>query len=153
MGSAVLRGAAPRAPQSRRRRGVGEIIESESPLRIERYGYVPDTGGPGMFRGGLALVRDYRLLEDEAVLQLRSDRRTHLPYGLRGGRPGMPSRNLVNPDGEARDLPGKFRLTIRRGDVFRHILAGAGGWGDPLKRNPERVRRCRREDLDRVCPT
>ena len=116
-----------------------EIIESESPLRIERYGYLTDTGGPGMFRGGLALVRDYRLLEEEAVLQLRSDRRTHLPYGLRGGRPGTPSRNLVNPDGEARDLPGKCRLTIRRGDVFRHVLAGAGGWGDPFKRDPERV--------------
>ena len=116
-----------------------EIIESESPLRIERYGYLPDTGGPGTFRGGLALVRDYRLLEEEAVLQLRSDRRAHLPYGLRGGRSGTPSRNLLNPESEARDLPGKCRLTIRRGDVFRHVLAGAGGWGDPHKRNPEHV--------------
>jgi N-methylhydantoinase B len=116
-----------------------EIIESESPLRIERYGYLSDTGGAGKFRGGLALVRDYRLLEAEAVLQLRSDRRTHLPYGLHGGRAGTPSRNLFNPDGEARDLPGKCRLTIRRDDVFRHVLAGAGGWGDPFGRDPERV--------------
>ena len=29
---------------------------------------------------------------------------------------------------------------VRRGDVFRHVLAGAGGWGDPLARDPERVR-------------
>src|SRR5439155_20359785 len=41
-----------------------EVIEREYPLRIEENGYLPDTGGPGRFRGGLALVRQYRFLED-----------------------------------------------------------------------------------------
>jgi N-methylhydantoinase B len=36
-------------------------------------------------------------------------------------------------------LPSKFTMTIRRGDVFRHVLAGAGGWGDPLERDPAAV--------------
>ncbi|MBV9685801.1 MAG: hydantoinase B/oxoprolinase family protein, partial [Alphaproteobacteria bacterium] len=53
-----------------------EIVESEYPLLIERYGYVPDSGGAGKFRGGLALVRQYRFMAEEGVLQLRTDRRT-----------------------------------------------------------------------------
>ena len=51
-----------------------EVIEREYPLRIEENGYLPDTGGPGRFRGGLALARQYRLLEESATLQLRADR-------------------------------------------------------------------------------
>ncbi len=117
-----------------------EIIESEYPLLIERYGYLPDTGGPGQFRGGLALERQYRFLEAEGTLQLRTDRQKHLPYGLAGGRPGTPSRNVLNPGPEARELPAKCTLTVRHGDVYRHELAGAGGWGDPFARDPERVR-------------
>jgi N-methylhydantoinase B len=38
-------------------------------------------------------------------------------------------------------------MTIRRGDVFRHVLAGAGGWGDPLERDPEAVLRDVRNEL------
>src|ERR1051326_4903936 len=118
-----------------------EVIESEYPLVIERYGYLPDTGGPGKFRGGLALERQYRFLEAEGTLQLRTDRQNHVPYGLAGGRPGTPSRNVLNPGAEERELPAKCTLTVRSGDVYRHELAGAGGWGNPFARDPERVLR------------
>ena len=72
-----------------------EIIESEQPLLIERYGYVPDTGGAGEFRGGLAVVRDYRFElapGADAQFLMRTDRRRFVPYGLAGGRPGRPRR-------------------------------------------------------------
>jgi N-methylhydantoinase B len=117
-----------------------EVIEAEFPLRIEQYGFLPDTEGAGKHRGGLSVVREYRLLEKEAILQLRADRLRRQPYALAGGQTGAPTQNILNPDSEARQLPGKFTLTIRRDDVFRHILAGAGGWGDPLERDPELVR-------------
>ena len=117
-----------------------EVLEAELPLRIERYDYLPDTGGAGTHRGGLSLVRDFRLLAEEATLQIRADRTKYLPYGLHGGTAGGPSRNILNPDGEVRELPPKPTLTIQRGDLFRHIAAGAGGWGNPFERDPQMVR-------------
>ena len=122
-----------------------ELLEAEQPVRIDRYGFVPDTGGAGRYRGGLATVRDYRLLA-EATLQVRSDRRKFPPYGLDGGRPGTPAAGILNPDGERREMPSKFILSARPGDVFRMVLAGGGGYGDPLERDPERVAEDVREE-------
>jgi N-methylhydantoinase B len=116
-----------------------EVIEAEYPLQILHYGFLPDTGGPGKYRGALSLVREYRFTETEGILQIRSDRHISRPYGLQGGQPGTCSKNILNPDGEARELPGKCLITLKKGDILRHILAGAGGWGDPFERDPERV--------------
>ncbi|MGH7861679.1 MAG: hydantoinase B/oxoprolinase family protein, partial [Candidatus Dormibacteraceae bacterium] len=116
-----------------------EVIENEYPLRIEEYGFLPDSAGPGANRGGLALVRQYRFLEASAALQIRSDRTRFSAYGLAGGQPGRRCRSLLNPGPGQRLLPAKTFLTLRRDDVLRHELAGAGGWGDPLDRDPSRV--------------
>jgi N-methylhydantoinase B len=80
-------------------------------------------------------------------LQVRSDRRDFRPYGLYGGAPGKPSMNYLNPETENRPLPSKLTMTIRQGDVFRHEVAGAGGWGDPLERDPAMVLRDVRNEL------
>jgi N-methylhydantoinase B len=124
-----------------------EVTEAEHPIELRAYEFVADKAGAGKFRGGVPFKRDYRLLEEEAVLQARSDRRDHRPFGLYGGSPGHPSENYLNPDGENRVLPSKFTMTIKRGDVFRHVLAGAGGWGDPLERDPTAVLRDVRNEL------
>jgi N-methylhydantoinase B len=118
-----------------------ELIEADHPLRVEQYALLPDTGGPGRFRGGLGLVRDFRLLADEARITVRSDKRRFPPYGLFGGHPGTPSWNLINPDGERRVLPVLTTepTRLRKDDVFRHIMAGGGGYGDPLERDPAHV--------------
>jgi len=117
-----------------------EEIEAHEPIRVECYGFLPDTGGAGRFRGCLSLVRQYRFLEAEALLQLRSDRRQHLPYGLDDGHPGTPSSNILNPGSrEERSLPTNVTTEIRKGDVFRHVTAGGGGYGQPLERDCARV--------------
>jgi N-methylhydantoinase B len=91
--------------------------------------------------------RDYRFVEDEAVLQVRSDRRAFRPFGLYGGSPGKPSVNIMNPQTEHRVVPAKITMNITRGDVYRHELPGGGGWGDPLERDPAHVLRDARNEL------
>jgi N-methylhydantoinase B len=112
-----------------------EVLEARLPVRIEEYGLMPDSCGAGRFRGGLGLVRSYRFLAADAVLQLRSDRRRFRPYGLAGGGPAAPSLNVLNPEREARVLPSKVTMTIREGDLVRHVQSGGGGHGDPLARD------------------
>jgi len=118
-----------------------EMIEAEQPLRIERYSYIANTGGPGKFRGGLSTVRDVRSLADEAVLTVRTDKRRYPPHGLNGGKPGAPTWSIVNPDTENRMLPVLITdpVTLVKGDLFSHLLPGGGGHGDPLERDPEHV--------------
>ena len=77
--------------------------------------------------------------EDAGTLQVRNDRCVFHPFGLFGGKSGRCARNIFNPDNGAENLPGKFTRTIRKGDVFRYEMAGAGGWGDPLERETWRV--------------
>ena len=115
-----------------------EMIEAQFPIRIERYGLVPNSGGPGRHRGAPAYVRSYRMLADETLVVMRSDRRNHLPYGLDGGAPGTPSWNFLNPGAGQRVVPvmPMEPLIMRRDEVFCHIGAGGGGHGDPLERDP-----------------
>ena len=118
-----------------------ELMEQRLPVQITCYEFVPNSGGPGQHRGGAALRRGYRLLADEGVLIMRSDRRDVLPYGLSGGMPGTPSWNLINPGPEQKVLPvcPMQSTGMVAGDEFVHVQAGAGGFGDPLERDPERV--------------
>ena len=116
-----------------------EIAEVESPVRIEEYGLLPDSGGAGKYRGALSEVRSVRCLADEALLQLRSDKRAHPPFGLQGGATGAPSYNILNPGEGQRVLTTMGTAPMRRGDLIRHELASGGGWGDPLERDPAMV--------------
>ncbi len=114
-----------------------EVIEAEQPLRIERYEFAPDSGGAGRFRGGLGIVREYRLLAKEATVQVRSDRRRFPPYGLFGGHPGAGS--TVQLSSEAATLPTKFTRTMFEGDVLSIRVPGGGGYGLPTRRDPRLV--------------
>ena len=116
-----------------------EVLEAQHPIRIDEYGFVPDSCGAGRFRGGLGLRRRYTLLNDEATLQLRSDRMRFRPYGLSGGKAALGARNVLNPDGAAREMPAKFAVVLQRGDAVLHEQPGGGGFGDPFTRDPERV--------------
>ena len=116
-----------------------EIIDAEFPIIIEEHALVPDSEGPGKFRGGLGLVRQWRCKLDETQIQITTDRSKRPPWGVAGGGSGQPHKVTMNPGERETLLPQKCMDMINRGDVLRVQVSGAGGFGDRLERAPERV--------------
>jgi N-methylhydantoinase B len=117
-----------------------EFLESYFPLRIEVYETVPDTGGPGFYRGGNALRIAYRFLEPGEI-SLHDDRWLTYPWGVNGGLPGgRSSKVLERRDGTVEHLAAKCdRIKVDEGDRLNFITWGGGGWGDPLTRDADLV--------------
>jgi len=120
-----------------------EITESEAPARILRYGLMPDTGGAGAHRGGMAQVMEFCATSPDAFVTARNrDRTVFQPWGILGGAPGAAGSFTLNPDrpGE-RDLGNTDALRLAPGDILRVVSPGGGGRGDPFTRDPLAVLR------------
>jgi N-methylhydantoinase B len=117
-----------------------EFIEAYFPLRIETYETICDSGGAGLHRGGNGLRVAYRLLADGDV-SIHDDRWLTHPWGVNGGEPGQRSRKeLVRGDGSRQILASKCdNVKVKAGDLLLFDTWGAGGWGDPLQRDPAKV--------------
>jgi len=118
-----------------------EFTELDYPIRFRRYGMVCDSGGPGRFRGGAGIVREYEVLADEAVLGIRIDGVQNPPWGIAGGMSGRTGRIVINPgtDAEHELAPLSDGNRLRRGDIVLIETGGGGGHGDPFDRDPARV--------------
>lgn len=117
-----------------------EAAEIENPVMIERYEFIPDSGGPGKYRGGLSLRRDIRFLADVTWARY-SDRQKFKPLGLFGGMEGSMGSLIMNPDTpEQKRCKSKGVDQIKAGDLLSMRLPGSGGYGPPVERDPEAVR-------------
>ena len=116
-----------------------ELIELELPIMVEEDALWPDSEGAGEFRGGLGMVRQLRYLMDDTTVQICSDRTKHPPWGVAGGGSAARSERIFNPGTDDRVLPGKGTFRVKAGDRLRTGWPGAGGYGNPLKRDPDRV--------------
>ena len=115
-----------------------EAVELEYPVRILRYEFIPDSGGAGKYRGGLTVRRDIEILTDDVTLARYGDRQRFAPFGLFGGKEGSKGKFILNPDTpEERPLKSKGLDVLNTGDVVSLRLPGAGGYGDPLERDPD----------------
>jgi N-methylhydantoinase B len=104
-----------------------EVLESTLPLRVKSYAVRRGSGGAGAHRGGDGVIREFTFLVPVTV-SLHSDRRTHAPYGLKGGEPGACGVNTrVTADGRFIELPGKVLYNAAVGE--RLILRTPGGGG------------------------
>ena len=122
---------------------TAESIENEMPLLVERCELRADSGGEGAHRGGLGMHREIRVLGEEGTYSVLSDRAAIPPFGVAGGTSSRSYRVAVRRGGIENEFPTPGKVTghpVRRDDVVIMESAGGGGYGDPLRRDPEAVR-------------
>jgi N-methylhydantoinase B len=121
-----------------------EETERGYPVLIDRLSLVEDSDGPGRFRGGLGLRKDYRF-DRPLTFTVLADRTKAGPWGALGGAAGAPARFVLVRDGVERELNPKSTVDLLAGDVVSYRTCGGGGYGPPEEREPERVLRDVRE--------
>jgi N-methylhydantoinase B len=118
-----------------------EILELSFPVRVERYAIVPDSGGPGRWRGGCGVDRVWRILGHASVVSVCCERAKSPPFGVAGGGAGGPARvSLIGPDGVERELNSKGSFTAPPGARIWLRAPGAGGYGSAAARDRARLR-------------
>ena len=108
-----------------------EVWENLTGMFVESKELLPDSGGPGEFRGGLgqriALVNDSGQPMNVSCLAGRTE---FAPQGVLGGRPGGMRSIAIN----GAPVHPKGRYVLAPGDRIDTVEAGGGGYGDPLRR-------------------
>lgn len=125
-----------------------EALEHAYPFRVERYALWENSSGPGQYRGGAGVVRDYRVLADDITVSLSSERQHVAAQGMAGGESGALGAFILNPETpEERKLPAAAAdVRLPRGSVLRIATPAGGGYGPPDKRDQEAIRRDLREE-------
>ena len=118
-----------------------EINEAEVPVRFLRYGLLPDSGGAGRWRGGLATVLEFQVFAPGTHITVRNrDRCRFRPWGTLGGNAAERSDFILNPGTEREKILGNADILLAApGDIIHIHSPGGGGRGSPLEREPERV--------------
>jgi N-methylhydantoinase B len=117
-----------------------EYQEAYYPMTVESYSTRADTGGPGEFRGGHGITKEFTFEEDGAIT-FQDDRAHTYPWGVDGGKYAETSeKTLIRADGSEESLPSKVEgVPVSAGDRLLFSTAGGGGLGDPLERPPETI--------------
>lgn len=120
-----------------------EALELEHPIRVDSYELVRDSGGPGRFRGGMAMRRCTRVLDHVATVSAGGTNAIVPPFGLDGGLPGQTCR--VELSEGAKPLVKRAGM-LQPGEWLAMIAAAGGGYGDPRQRDRALVEKDLRED-------
>jgi N-methylhydantoinase B len=116
-----------------------ELLEAQFPVVVDGFGYVLDSEGAGKHRGSVGVYRTWRFLAPGHAM-VRSVRLGSAP-GLSDGAAGAPSRTVLERGGAREELRTRTHahVDVRPGDRIYHSTSGAGGYGDPLQRDPDQV--------------
>ncbi|MBX6318225.1 hydantoinase B/oxoprolinase family protein, partial [Pigmentiphaga sp.] len=117
-----------------------EILEAAYPVRFTQWALRPDSGGPGMHRGGLGAVYEIELLEESAQAFIFGERGKSPPKGIAGGGNGALNRfsYCVNGQWHVPPMVSKMLgISLSRGDRVRLETPGGGGYGETAARSAE----------------
>jgi N-methylhydantoinase B len=119
-----------------------EVAEVETPVLVERFGFVQDSSGAGRWRGASAVEKEIRFLGESNRATPLGERHLFAPHGLLGGREGAKAEVvLLDEEGnDAERLHSKAVTWFPTHAVVRFRTSGAGGYGSPLQRPAESVR-------------
>jgi len=124
-----------------------EALEHAYPFRVERYALWDDSAGGGCYRGGMGVQRDYRVLADDIVVSLSSERQNVAALGAKGGGAGALGSFVLNPGtpGERKLPAAAADLKLPRGSVLRISTPSGGGYGNAKMRDSAATERDVRE--------
>jgi N-methylhydantoinase B len=108
---------------------------------VRRFALLPDSEGPGQFRGGFGLEYELEIRHPSAVVVMRGkDRHRFSSWGAAGGRAGAVNGNVsLLPGVPERDIGKRTVYRPELHEVIRLWSGGGGGYGDPFMRDPEAV--------------
>ena len=115
-----------------------EMQEATCPYVLDSYVLRPDSGGAGQQRGGIGVVKVYRVLAP-CRINLKIDRTKCLPWGLKGGKPGKPSGVCIMRKNGDKEFVLKGDHPVFEGDRILIETAGGGGYGNPLDRPVSKI--------------
>jgi N-methylhydantoinase B len=111
-----------------------EVEENEGLGLVTRFELVPDSGGAGRWRGGLG-TRMEVVTPSAAFATLDFDRTQFPPWGLFGGKDGMPGHGEICKPGEPPITGSRVGVPVPARTRVVAVNNGGGGWGDPLERD------------------
>lgn len=118
-----------------------EVLEDRFPILTLRYELRQDSGGPGRFRGGLGVVKEWKTLTDLQCITV-VEQTKFPPGGLYGGQSGRPNVMILNAGAGNESRQGKQSGALLPANGQWHLLSGGGGgWGDSYDRDPHAVLR------------
>ena len=118
-----------------------EISEARNGLFVDRMELNTAVGGEGEFTGGRGLKLEYRVRTDNGFLTAGYTRSKVKPWALEGGLEGSGNYvEVIKTDGSEERYSFVSGLTVNRDDVIRVITSCGGGYGDPKKRDVEKIK-------------
>src|SRR5699024_8737455 len=119
-----------------------EALEREYPIMVENYSFKLDSGGPGIYRGGLGLKRQFRILNDDILFTGLGERHVFSPWGIAGGKSGSPGEFWLKRNNENENIKLNSKtsnISLNKEDKIIISTPGAGGYGNPIKRDIQKV--------------
>ena len=129
-----------------------EMIERNYPILYMQQEYLTDALGAGKWDGGPAVRTVFGALGDPVTFIWVGDGYQNRSKGTAGGSDGVPVQAYLARIGErgalqrVGDLPAVHEITIRPGEAIDSTYSSSGGYGDPLERDPDKVRHRVREE-------